>query len=222
MAYVPERGWRGVDCETHSTISRVHPLVQGRIYALYEHGEHHGNFFRGIKNIGQKHDIAYDWRNAGKKIDAQENIIRQKEEALDKALKQNEETLLQDKEILRQKDETLLQNKEMLWQKETEILRLQRLLDMKNQKSWGKGDSYTQNSRHQFRNKEPGCLNINVSVLPMRWNLIHMVSSSQKRWNCFHPVSEAGIPAEFFRLHILQLFCPPDRLPWNFLSNSCL
>ncbi len=50
------------------------------------------------------------------KINAQENIIRQKDEAL-----------LRDKDALRQKDEALSQ-------KDEEILRLRRLLDMKNEK----------------------------------------------------------------------------------------
>ena len=49
------------------------------------------------------------------KINAQENIIRQKDEAL-----------LRDKDALRQKDEALSQ-------KDEEILRLRRLLDLKNE-----------------------------------------------------------------------------------------
>lgn len=54
------------------------------------------------------------------KIDAQKNIIRQKDEALDRALKQNEEALRQKDEALSQKDE--------------EIFRLRRLLGLKNEK----------------------------------------------------------------------------------------
>lgn len=55
----------------------------------------------------------------------------------------------------------------------------------------------------------------------MRWDLIYMISSSQKGWDRFHSVSKTGVPAEVLGLHILQLFCPSYRFPWNFLTDSC-
>ncbi len=63
------------------------------------------------------------------KIDAQENIIHQK----DKALLRDKEALRQKDEALSQKDKALLRDKEALRQKDEEILRLRRLLDLKNE-----------------------------------------------------------------------------------------
>ena len=59
------------------------------------------------------------------------------------------------------------------------------------------------------------------SILAVCWDFVYMISSPKKGWYCFYPVSETGIPAEFLRFHILQLFCSSYRFPGNFLTDPC-